>query len=144
VVVRLDHNGEQAPLVFEVIEQAGQGAVHKEMVKYVYDKGQGAGKKEEVGDVLYNRGLTAAMMTVSVLTWAFSSLKFQSDMGILLAFMFMVNVFGDSGRHARSAVGVLQLPRGAAVEISAVFLAAPGTFAESARALAKISDVPPA
>jgi hypothetical protein len=37
---------------------------------------------------------TAAMMTVSVLTWAFSTLKFQSDMGILLAFMFMVNVFG--------------------------------------------------
>jgi uncharacterized protein len=37
---------------------------------------------------------TAAMMTLSVLTWAFSTLKFQSDMGILLAFMFMVNVFG--------------------------------------------------
>src|SRR5882672_9449907 len=37
---------------------------------------------------------TAAMMTISVLTWAFSTLKFQSDMGILLAFMFMVNVFG--------------------------------------------------
>jgi predicted RND superfamily exporter protein len=37
---------------------------------------------------------TAVMMTVSVLTWAFSTLKFQSDMGILLAFMFMVNVFG--------------------------------------------------
>ena len=37
---------------------------------------------------------TAAMMTISVLTWAFSTLKFQADMGILLAFMFMVNVFG--------------------------------------------------
>ncbi|MFT3792283.1 MAG: efflux RND transporter permease subunit [Rudaea sp.] len=37
---------------------------------------------------------TAVMMTVSVLTWAFSSLKFQADMGILLAFMFLVNVFG--------------------------------------------------
>jgi hypothetical protein len=34
------------------------------MIKYVYDKGQGAGKKEEIGEVLYNRGLAAAMVTV--------------------------------------------------------------------------------
>jgi predicted RND superfamily exporter protein len=33
-------------------------------------------------------------MTVSVGTWYFSALKFQADMGILLAFMFLVNVFG--------------------------------------------------
>ncbi|WP_018990676.1 efflux RND transporter permease subunit [Aromatoleum toluclasticum] len=37
---------------------------------------------------------TAVTMTVSVATWAFSTLKFQADMGILLAFMFLVNVFG--------------------------------------------------
>jgi predicted RND superfamily exporter protein len=37
---------------------------------------------------------TAVTMTVSVATWAFSDLKFQADMGILLAFMFLVNVFG--------------------------------------------------
>jgi predicted RND superfamily exporter protein len=37
---------------------------------------------------------TAITMTVSVMTWAFSTLKFQADMGILLAFMFLVNVFG--------------------------------------------------
>ncbi|HZF83154.1 MAG TPA: efflux RND transporter permease subunit, partial [Burkholderiaceae bacterium] len=37
---------------------------------------------------------TAVTMTVSVMTWAFSTLKFQADMGILLAFMFMVNLFG--------------------------------------------------
>src|SRR5882672_11509633 len=43
---------------------AGQGQVHKDMIKYVYDKGQGAGKKEEIGEVLYNRGLAAAMVTV--------------------------------------------------------------------------------
>jgi branched-chain amino acid transport system substrate-binding protein len=43
---------------------AGQGQVHKDMIKHVYDKGQGAGKKEEIGDVLYNRGLGAAMVTV--------------------------------------------------------------------------------
>lgn len=33
----------------------------------------------------------------------------------------MVAVFGESGRHARSALGVASLPRGAAVEIEAVF-----------------------
>ncbi len=32
----------------------------------------------------------------------------------------MVAVFGDAGRHARSAVGVASLPRGVAVEIDAV------------------------
>ena len=33
----------------------------------------------------------------------------------------MVEVFGESGRHARSAVGVPVLPRGVAVEIEAIF-----------------------
>lgn len=32
----------------------------------------------------------------------------------------MVEVFGEAGRHARSAVGVAVLPRGVAVEIDAV------------------------
>jgi enamine deaminase RidA (YjgF/YER057c/UK114 family) len=32
----------------------------------------------------------------------------------------MVEVFGDSGRHARSAVGVPVLPRGVAVEVDAI------------------------
>lgn len=33
----------------------------------------------------------------------------------------MVSVFGDKGRHARSAVGVPELPLGAAVEVDAIF-----------------------
>ena len=33
----------------------------------------------------------------------------------------MVEVFGDAGRHARAAVGAPSLPRGAAVEVEAVF-----------------------
>ena len=33
----------------------------------------------------------------------------------------MIAVFGDAGRHARSAVGVAQLPFGVAVEIDGVF-----------------------
>ena len=32
----------------------------------------------------------------------------------------MVAVFGDAGRHARSAVGVAVLPRGVAVEVDAI------------------------
>jgi predicted RND superfamily exporter protein len=37
---------------------------------------------------------TAVTMSIGVATWAFSPLKFQADMGLLLAFMFLVNVFG--------------------------------------------------
>ncbi len=33
----------------------------------------------------------------------------------------MVAIFGDAGKHARSAVGVGQLPRGVAVEVDAIF-----------------------
>ena len=33
----------------------------------------------------------------------------------------MVEVFGERGRHARSAVGVMVLPRGVAVEVDAIF-----------------------
>lgn len=37
----------------------------------------------------------------------------------------MIDVFGDLGRHARSAVGVPVLPRGAAVEVDAVVAVRP-------------------
>lgn len=37
---------------------------------------------------------TALTMSIGVGTWAFSALKFQADMGVLLAFMFLVNVLG--------------------------------------------------
>ena len=43
---------------------AGQGKVHQDMLKYVYEKGQGTGERKEVGEVLYNRGLVGAMMSV--------------------------------------------------------------------------------
>ncbi|HJU21759.1 MAG TPA: ABC transporter substrate-binding protein [Casimicrobiaceae bacterium] len=49
-------------LVF--LAPAGKGAVHADIVKYVYDKGQGTGKKEEIGEVLYNRGMVSAMFGV--------------------------------------------------------------------------------
>lgn len=37
---------------------------------------------------------TAITMTLGVATWIFSPLKFQSDMGLLLAYMFFVNMLG--------------------------------------------------
>ncbi|MGJ8670266.1 MAG: efflux RND transporter permease subunit, partial [Oceanococcus sp.] len=37
---------------------------------------------------------TAATMSVGVLTWMMSDLKYQADMGLLLAFLFLVNMFG--------------------------------------------------
>lgn len=35
---------------------------------------------------------TAITLSIGVATWAFSDLKFQADMGLLLAFMFMLNM----------------------------------------------------
>ncbi|MEZ5481684.1 MAG: efflux RND transporter permease subunit [Porticoccaceae bacterium] len=54
--------------------------------------------QEAFKEALVQRGtastFTAVTMTISVATWTFSTLKFQADMGILLSFMFMVNLFG--------------------------------------------------
>ena len=38
--------------------------------------------------------LTAVTLAVAVSTWVFSPIKFQADMGILLAFMFVLNMVG--------------------------------------------------
>jgi branched-chain amino acid transport system substrate-binding protein len=38
--------------------------VHREIVKHVHDKGQGAGKREDIGQVNYNRGMLEALMVV--------------------------------------------------------------------------------
>ena len=37
---------------------------------------------------------TASTMSIGVATWYFSDLKFQSDMGVLLGYMFFVNMIG--------------------------------------------------
>jgi len=38
--------------------------------------------------------LTGITLGIAVSTWAVSPIKFQADMGILLAFMFIVNMLG--------------------------------------------------
>ena len=44
--------------------------VFQDIVKFVYDKGKGAGKKEEMGSPLYNRGIANAMFSVEVIRTA--------------------------------------------------------------------------
>ncbi len=43
---------------------AGISKVQQDILKFVHDKGQGTGPKEEVGSVLYNRGMISAMLGV--------------------------------------------------------------------------------
>lgn len=51
-----------------------------------------------------------------------STLDFTAQPQVMnTASELMVQVFGEAGRHARSAVGVAQLPFGVAVEIDGVF-----------------------
>lgn len=44
--------------------------VHRDILRLLYDKGKGAGKREAVGEVLYNRGLVNAMLTVEAIRTA--------------------------------------------------------------------------
>lgn len=70
---------------------------------YIYERLQhelslGRDLREAFYQAMLQRGtaslFTAITMSIGVGTWAFAPLKFQADMGILLAFMFLVNVFG--------------------------------------------------
>jgi branched-chain amino acid transport system substrate-binding protein len=44
--------------------------VHQDVFKFVYDKGKGGGKKEAVGEALYNRGLVNAMLSAEAIRTA--------------------------------------------------------------------------
>jgi len=59
---------------------------------------RGASLRDAFYEALRQRGtaslFTAVTMTAGVATWLLSDLQFQADMGILLAFMFLVNAFG--------------------------------------------------
>jgi uncharacterized protein len=70
---------------------------------YLYERIQhemddGRSFQEAFYESLTQRGtaavFTALTMAVGVATWTLSDLKFQADMGLLLAFMFFVNVLG--------------------------------------------------
>lgn len=68
---------------------------------YIYNRLQmNLAKGEQIGQALKAAVLevgmatifTAITLAIGVATWAFSDLKFQADMGKLLAFMFMINL----------------------------------------------------
>ncbi|MGQ3058258.1 MAG: MMPL family transporter, partial [Nevskia sp.] len=70
---------------------------------YLYDRIEvhlhhGMSLVEAFFNALKERGaaaaFTAVTMSLGVATWAFSALKFQADMGVLLSFMFLVNMLG--------------------------------------------------
>lgn len=67
-----------------------------ERIKHAADD-KGKGLKDALQEALEQRGtasiFTAITMAIGVGTWVFSDLKFQADMGLLLAFMFIVNLF---------------------------------------------------
>jgi hypothetical protein len=68
-----------------------------EQIKHHMDK-RGMSLRDAYYQALRRRGtaavFTAVTMGIGVGTWSFSALKFQADMGILLAFMFVVNMLG--------------------------------------------------
>jgi len=43
---------------------AGRAKVHEDVLKFLHDKNQGTGPRDEVGTVLYTRGLISAMLAV--------------------------------------------------------------------------------
>ncbi len=70
---------------------------------YLYDRievhlEEGKALQEAFYEALNERGtamvFTAVTMTIGVGTWVLSALKFQADMGVLLAFMFFLNMLG--------------------------------------------------
>ncbi|MES2261765.1 MAG: MMPL family transporter [Pseudomonadota bacterium] len=70
---------------------------------YIYNRldhflAQGRGLQEAYFETLKTTGtavaLTGLMLAIGVLTWAWSDIKFQADMGLLLSFMFLWNMVG--------------------------------------------------
>lgn len=70
---------------------------------YIYNKmdyhlAQGLALKAAYFETLKTTGvavaLTGVMLALGVASWIFSAIKFQADMGLLLAFMFLWNMFG--------------------------------------------------
>ena len=61
--------------------------------------------------------LTGFTLAAAVATWALSPIKFQADMGVLLAFMFLLNMIGAMVLLPALACFLLR-PRGSAIHVS--------------------------
>jgi enamine deaminase RidA (YjgF/YER057c/UK114 family) len=67
-------------------------------------------------------GLARVIRVVKVVGFVASADGFTGQPGVINgASELFAQVFGDAGRHARSAVGVAELPLGAPVEVEAIF-----------------------
>jgi predicted RND superfamily exporter protein len=62
--------------------------------------------------------LTGFMLAIAVATWAWSPIKFQADMGILLAFMFVLNMVG--ALVLLPAIGLFIMPKKESAATAAV------------------------
>ena len=66
--------------------------------RILHDLDDGSTLRDAIYRAMLQRGtaivFTGVTMAVGVGTWAFAPLKFQADMGVLLVFMFLVNVIG--------------------------------------------------
>jgi predicted RND superfamily exporter protein len=56
--------------------------------------------------------LIGITLAAGVITWAWSPIKFQADMGILLTFMFLWNMVGALVLMPALAVFLLKIPSG--------------------------------
>jgi enamine deaminase RidA (YjgF/YER057c/UK114 family) len=66
-------------------------------------------------------GLDSVVRVVKVVGFVASAPGFTGQPGVVNgASDLFLEVFGDAGRHARSAVGVAELPLGAPVEVEAI------------------------
>ena len=73
-------------------------------------------------------GLDAVVRVVKVVGFVASTADFTGQPAVVNgASELLGDVFGDAGRHARSAVGVASLPLDAPVEVELVVEVAPGT-----------------
>jgi enamine deaminase RidA (YjgF/YER057c/UK114 family) len=67
-------------------------------------------------------GLEQVVRVVKVVGFVASAEGFTGQPAVVNgASEFFVDVFGEAGRHARSAVGVAELPLGVPVEVEAIF-----------------------
>jgi enamine deaminase RidA (YjgF/YER057c/UK114 family) len=67
-------------------------------------------------------GVDALAGVIKLVGWVRSAPGFDQQPAVINgASDLLVEIFGEPGRHARSAIGVSELPMGAAIEIEAIF-----------------------
>jgi len=98
---------------------------------------QGASLSEAYYRALVSTGkvvmLTGITLAIGVATWTFSPIKFQADMGVLLAFMFVWNMVGalvllpalayfllPARREPQGAVAATSVPHAVGAEAAVV------------------------